>query len=55
MVEATSRRGETAIGFRVASDPHALAAGYGVHPNPDKRERLTLGAHDSIIVLAENT
>lgn len=52
IVESARRRGETAIGYRLASGlntpPH-----YGVVLNPDKTGRVALGAQDSVIVLAE--
>ncbi|WSG19448.1 potassium transporter TrkA [Nonomuraea sp. NBC_01738] len=52
VVEAARRRGETAIGYRTAwarnNPPH-----YGIVLNPAKTERLSLGPHDSVIVLSE--
>lgn len=53
VLEAARRRGETAIGYRVAADAHISAAGYGVRVNPKKSEKLTLAKADRIIVLAE--
>jgi hypothetical protein len=53
VVEAARRRGECAIGFRrvaVAEDP---GEHFGVRVNPAKSERLALGKHDRVIVLAE--
>ncbi|WP_084958485.1 CASTOR/POLLUX-related putative ion channel [Thermoactinospora rubra] len=52
VVESARRRGETAIGYRLATQlntpPH-----YGIVLNPDKTAKLTLGRRDSVIVLAE--
>ncbi|MBN9240541.1 MAG: hypothetical protein BGO97_12580 [Micrococcales bacterium 70-64] len=48
------RRGETAIGFRVAADAHNAAANYGVSVNPKKSDRVTFAAGDKVIVLAED-
>ncbi len=53
VLEAARRRGETAIGYRVAADAHVSAAGYGVKVNPKKGDRFTLAPADRIIVLAE--
>lgn len=54
VVEAAARRGETAIGFRIAAEAHSIAAGYGVRLNPDKREYRSYTKDDSVIVLAED-
>jgi len=48
------RRGETAIGFRVAANAHNAAANYGVSVNPKKTDRVTFAAGDKVIVLAED-
>ncbi|MCC6497912.1 MAG: NAD-binding protein [Propionibacteriaceae bacterium] len=53
VLEAARRRGETAIGYRVAADAHISAAGYGVKVNPRKGELFTPAPADRIIVLAE--
>ena len=47
-VASARRRGEVAIGYRSAG-----AEGHGVKINPPKSGRVTLGARDSVIVLAE--
>ena len=52
VVEAASRRNETAIGYRLAREA-GLAPSYGVHTNPRKSEKMTFAAQDKIIVLAE--
>lgn len=52
VIESARRRGETAIGYRLASGvntpPH-----YGIVLNPPKGERVRLRHRDSVIVLAE--
>ncbi|WP_214107687.1 CASTOR/POLLUX-related putative ion channel [Acrocarpospora catenulata] len=52
VIESARRRGETAIGYRLAAGvnqpPH-----FGVVLNPDKSATVTLGGADSVIVLAE--
>ncbi|MCR2764866.1 hypothetical protein NQ152_15245 [Microbacterium sp. zg.B48] len=54
VTSAASARGETAIGYRVASDAHSSAAAYGVHLNPLKSEQRAFEAGDCIIVLAHD-
>lgn len=53
VVEAARRRGETAIGFRQATQA-GTPPQYGVHLNPDKSADLTFGPGDKVIVLAES-
>jgi voltage-gated potassium channel Kch len=53
VLEAARRRGETAIGYRVAADAHSSSHGYGVRVNPLKTEAITFGPGDRVIVLAE--
>lgn len=52
VVESARRRGETAIGYRLAASvntpPH-----YGIVLNPPKTQRVRLRQRDSVIVLAE--
>ncbi len=52
IVESALRRGETAIGYRVAAKsgnpPH-----YGIMLNPDRSRTVTFAPGDSVIVLAE--
>ncbi|MEW9529886.1 potassium transporter TrkA [Microbispora sp. NPDC049125] len=52
VIESARRRGETAIGYRLAAEigrpPH-----FGVVVNPDRSRTVTLGPADSVIVLAE--
>ena len=54
VVAAASARGETAIGYRVASDAYSSVAAYGVHLNPLKTERRAYEPGDAIIVLAQD-
>lgn len=53
VLAAASSRGETAIGYRLASESRSRSAKYGVHLNPSKVERRVFGSLDKIIVLAE--
>ncbi|WP_435827382.1 CASTOR/POLLUX-related putative ion channel [Nonomuraea dietziae] len=52
VIESARRRGETAIGYRLASGVNQ-APHYGVVLNPSKSQPLTLGEGDSVIVLSE--
>ncbi|NUS00311.1 MAG: potassium transporter TrkA [Kribbellaceae bacterium] len=52
LAEAARRRGETAIGYRIASAFHR-PPGYGVALNPVRDAPLTLTAEDRVIVLAD--
>ena len=49
-----SARGETAIGYRLAAQSWSRPNFYGVHLNPNKAAAVTLGAGDSVIVLAQD-
>jgi voltage-gated potassium channel Kch len=53
VLEAARRRGETAIGYRIAAYAHNGHFGYGVRVNPRKGDRKSFVAGDKIIVLAE--
>ncbi|MBN2386325.1 MAG: NAD-binding protein [Anaerolineales bacterium] len=53
LVEAARRRGETAIGYRLACEARNAARSYGVHTNPKKSEMVTFAPDDKIIVVAE--
>ncbi|WP_320781526.1 CASTOR/POLLUX-related putative ion channel [Streptomyces sp. CRN 30] len=52
VVEAARRRGETAIGYRLARHGDEPPR-YGVSLNPSKTDTLVLTADDAVIVLAE--
>jgi voltage-gated potassium channel Kch len=54
VVEAARRRGETAIGYRIAAEAAAVDAGYGVHLNQPKSAARAFRAEDRVIVLAED-
>jgi voltage-gated potassium channel Kch len=54
VLEAARRRGETAIGYRVAADAHVSDRAYGVVVNPCKSEVRAFAPDDRIIVLAED-
>lgn len=51
--EAALRRGEVAIGYRLARTANDPAAAFGVVINPSKKQPIELGAEDKVIVLAE--
>jgi voltage-gated potassium channel Kch len=53
LVEAASRRGETAIGYRKLCELEQAEKYYGVHTNPKKSERISFSNDDKLIVLAE--
>jgi ion channel POLLUX/CASTOR len=53
VLEAARRRGETAIGYRLAADVGRSPA-YGVTLNPDRQRPLTLTEADQVVVLAES-
>jgi len=53
VLEAARRRGETAIGYRIAELAHNSADNYGVTVNPRKGAPKSFVAGDKIIVLAE--
>jgi hypothetical protein len=52
--EAALRRGEIAVGYRMAATSRDADRAFGVTVNPSKRAELTLTAEDKIIVLADN-
>lgn len=53
VLEAARRRGETAIGFRLAEHAHSSHHAYGVTVNPRKADKRSFAAGDKIIVLAD--
>ncbi len=53
VIEAARRRGESAIGYRIAADVKNADRSYGVKLNPKKSETLSFTAEDRIVVLAE--
>ena len=54
MVEAARRRGEVAVGYRLAAETANPVASYGVCLNPEKSRRITFSDDDRLIVLAES-
>jgi hypothetical protein len=54
VVEAARRRGEVALGFRIASKASDRVASYGVRVNPPKSERAAFAEGDRVIVLADD-
>ena len=54
LVDAARRRGEVAIGYRLASKSNDAASGYGVAVNPPKTTQVTFGPEDRLIVIAED-
>jgi voltage-gated potassium channel Kch len=54
LCEAALRRGEIAIGYRLASRARDPGAAFGIVVNPSKRARIPLGPGDRIIMLAES-
>jgi voltage-gated potassium channel Kch len=53
VLEAARRRGETAIGFRIAALARDSEQQYGVTVNPSKTQSMSFVSGDRIIVLAE--
>lgn len=54
VVEAARRKGEVALGYRIAARANDASQAYGVAVNPDKSRPITFADWDRIIVLAEN-
>jgi len=54
VVEAASRRGETALGYRIASEATDAGKSYGIHTNPKKSEKVSFAPEDKVIVIAED-
>jgi hypothetical protein len=53
VVEAARRRGETALGYRIAAEAKDAGKDYGVHTNPKKSAKVVFSPDDRIIVVAE--
>jgi len=53
VLEAARRRGETAIGYRIAAQSRDAASDYGVVVNPKKTTKHRFEPGDKVIVLAE--
>jgi voltage-gated potassium channel Kch len=54
VVEAARRRGEVAVGYRLAAETADPTSSYGVHLNPEKPRLVTFSGRDRLIVLAES-
>ncbi|MFL5763787.1 MAG: CASTOR/POLLUX-related putative ion channel [Bacteroidia bacterium] len=54
VIESAKRRGQTAIGYRLASLSHDSGKAYGVAVNPAKSKTQKFTAQDKLIVLAED-
>jgi voltage-gated potassium channel Kch len=54
VLESARRRGETAIGFRIAAQSRSAAHDYGVTVNPRKGDSRVFAPGDKVIVLAED-
>lgn len=54
VVEAARRRGETAIGYRLALESKDADKDYGIHTNPLKSRKVTFSPADKVIVFAED-
>ncbi|MFL5955560.1 MAG: CASTOR/POLLUX-related putative ion channel [Gaiellaceae bacterium] len=52
LIEAATRRNETAFGYRVAADARNPERSYGIHVNPPKSALLNLAPGDCVVVLA---
>lgn len=53
LAEAARRRGETAIGYRIAAESRSSAKRYGVRVNPPASTIFTLARGDRVIVLSD--
>lgn len=53
VLESARRQGQSAIGYRRLSEA-ATAPMFGIHLNPDKRQRLLFAEGDSMIVMAQD-
>lgn len=53
VLESASKKGETAIGYRIQADAANPEKAYGVKVNPKKSDKVTFSENDKIIVLAE--
>ncbi|MBV6449529.1 MAG: hypothetical protein MHPDNHAH_00240 [Anaerolineales bacterium] len=53
VIEAARRRGQTAIGYRIAAQSKDAGKSYGVRTNPRKSEAVVFSSSDKVIVIAE--
>lgn len=54
ILESAKRRGETAIGYRIAAETNDAEKSYGVRVNPRKTDEIALSEDDKVIVLSES-
>ncbi|MDD3875194.1 MAG: hypothetical protein PHT69_01085 [Bacteroidales bacterium] len=54
LLESARRKGQIAIGYRIASLAYESDKAFGVVVNPKKSEMITFTEHDKIIVIAED-
>lgn len=54
VLEAARRRGQVAIGYRIASKSNDATQGYGVSVNPPKDTMVTFAEDDRVIVISED-
>ncbi len=54
VLESASRKGHTAIGYRIVKDAYNSEKNYGIKVNPNKIEKIKFSPEDKIIVLAED-
>ncbi len=54
VLESAARKGQTAIGYRIAANSHDSGKAYGVVLNPVKSKILKFTPNDRVIVLAES-
>lgn len=54
VLESAARKGQTAIGYRIAADAHDSSKAYGVTLNPTKSKLLKFTSLDRVIVLADS-
>lgn len=54
VIESAARKGQTAIGYRIAADVHDSNKAYGVTLNPTKSKVFKFTPNDRVIVLAES-
>lgn len=53
VTEAARRRGQTAIGYRIAAQSKDAGKSYGVRTNPRKSQAVVFSSSDKVIVIAE--
>ena len=54
MAAALARDGEICLGYKLAAHDHDPEQNFGVHLVPPKRQEITLGPEDALVVVAED-